>query len=302
MASLELWHAERIDTAQIWSALGAVRATLGYNPYGLPLHAPHLLNDGMVLDWVQATLLHSGAATLVPRVVAEHDLTVRDEWAPPVFLRSRAGLAAGNTHAEAVLHALYELLAHDAAAAMQEAPERHHVLDLSTVDSDDARRLLDRFASAAVAVTVYDITGDTGVAAFEVVAESHSPHVVARGRACHLDPAVALCRALAAAARERLALLTGVRDDIPVVSTATPPRSSRDTAERQPGMPTRSFADIPSRSTTSFAGDIAELCARIEARGAGPAIVVDLSRESIGLPVVRVVVPELGPDNGARAA
>jgi ribosomal protein S12 methylthiotransferase accessory factor len=287
VASLERWHAEHLDTPPSWSALSAVRAGLGYDPYALPLRTPSLLNDGMVLDWVPATLLLTGRPTMVPRACAELDLVVRDEWSPPVFLSSAVGLAAGNTNAEAVLHGLYEVICRDAVAAARSLPaaERVHV-DLASVDSDDARRLLDRFAAAGVDVTVVDITGPAGVPAFEVVAESARQS--ARGAACHLDRDVALCRALALAARERLALLTGVRDDIPLDTPRIPRRAA------SPHLaPLRRYTDIPTLGTASFAGDVAELSDRLRRCGAGPAMVVDLSRAGVGLPVVRVLVPGL---------
>jgi ribosomal protein S12 methylthiotransferase accessory factor len=296
MASLELWHAERVAAPPSWSALGAVHANLGYNPYGLPLRAHHLLNDGMVLDWVPATVLLSGRPTVVPRQCAEYDLRVREEWSPPVFAPSAAGLACGNTHAEAVLHALYEVIARDAVAAARALPMADLVhIDLATIDSDDARRLLDRLVAAGIAVTVLDLTGPTGVPTFEVVADSPAQAAPARGAAAHLDREVALCRALAAAARERLALITGVRDDIPVVGSEEPSRRApAATAERGGGLGrTRRYADVPTLSTASFAGDVAEVADRVRRAGAGPVLVVDLSRESVGLPAVRVVVPGL---------
>jgi len=291
MASLELWHAEHVEAPPSWSAVGAVRASLGYNPYDLPLRPLHLLNDGMVLDWVPATLLRTGRPTMVPRACAEFDLTLREEWSPPVFAQSRAGLAAGNTHAEAVLHALFEVLAHDAVAAARALPPAERVqVDVDSVDSDEPRRLLDRLAAAGVEVTVFDVTGTAGVAAFEVIAESVSPRIRARGAACHLDRSVALCRALAMAARERMAQVSGARDDLPVVA---PYRDPATVAGTVPTPRRRDYTDIPSRSTASFAGDVAEVSERIHRGGAGPALVVDLSRESVGLPVVRVIVAGL---------
>jgi len=296
MAALELWHAERMDTPPHWSAVAEVRATLGYNPYALPLRTPHLLNDGMVLDWVPARLLDSGRSTLVPRACVECDLTLRDEWSPPLFAQTSAGVAAGNTHAEAVLHALYEVLARDAVAASRALPAEQRVrVDVDGVDSDDARRLLDRLAAAGLRVTVFDATGRTGVPCFEVVTESRSPRLVARGAACHLDRSVALCRALAAAARERMALVTGVRDDLPVAVD----RGDRDTEAPPAEGPRRAWSAIPSHGTASFAGDVADIGNRLRRDGAGPALVVDLERPEVGLPVVRVVVPGLRHTDGA---
>src|SRR5581483_6171841 len=149
-------------------------------------------NDGMVLDWVPATVMSTARSTMVPRALVDHDLRVREEWAPPVFDASRDGLAAGNTHAEAVLHGLLEVVGRDCVARAHAAGAAPR-LDTSSVDGDDARRLLDRFAAAGVAVRIHDVTGPTEVPAFEVT-------LVAPG----------------AAARERLARISGARDDLPL--------------------------------------------------------------------------------------
>ena len=291
MASLELWHAERVDAPPSWSAVGAVRANLGYNPYALPLREHHMLNDGMVLDWVPATVLRTGRPTSVPRHCVELDLRVREEWSPPVFAQSAAGLAVGNTHAEAVLHALYELLARDSVAAAGALPATRRIpVDPSTVDDPDCRRLLDRLAAAGATVTILDVTGPTGVPAFEVLADAPAQPAPARAAAAHLDRDRALQRALANAARERMALVTGVRDDLPTAEAVAPRRRS---AAAEVAGPLRNYQAIPTAVPTRQVGDVAELAERIRAAGVGPALVVDLARPAAGLPAVRVLVPGL---------
>jgi YcaO-like protein with predicted kinase domain len=211
-----------------------------------------------------------------------------------VFVASADGLAAGNTQAEAVLHALYEVLARDSVAAAHALGEPAEV-DPATVDCDDARRLLDRLVAAGLRVRILDTTGPTGVAAFEVVATAPGQVVAARGSACHLDRDVALCRALANAVRERMALVSGARDDVPVAgldADAVADQSAAGAAPLSPA-PRRAYADVPTLSTSNFAGDIAEVSDRIRRSGVGPVLVVDLTREEVGLPVVRVVVPGL---------
>jgi len=285
MAALELWHAEQLPQPPRWASLGEVRASLGYNPDGLALHTPNLLNDGMVLDWVAATVLATGRTTLVPRALVEHDLRVREEWAPPVFLQSRDGLAAGNTHAEAVLHGLLEVVGRDCVARAHAAGAAPR-LDAASVDADDARHMLDRLAAAGLRTVIHDVTGPTEVAAFEVTLLAPDMPPV-RAAACHLDREVALCRALCAAARERLARITGARDDLPL----DPDAACMPGLQDAPAV--RAWRDVPTVVSSTFAGDVAEVADRVRRSGAGPVLVVDLSRADVGLPVARVIVPGL---------
>jgi YcaO-like protein with predicted kinase domain len=224
----------------------------------------------------------------VPRALVEYDLRVREEWAPPVFVASRDGLAAGNAHAEAVLHGLLEVIGRDCVARAQVAGVAPR-LDTAGVDCDDARRILDRLAAAGVRVRVHDVTGPTEVPAFEVSLVAHGMPEV-RGAACHLDREVALTRALCAAVRERLVRIAGARDDLPLDPQAGAAARPRPLADA-PAV--RAWSEVPTLVSASFAGDVAELAERVRRSGAGPVLVVDMSRPDVGLPVARVIVPGL---------
>ncbi|MFY0541927.1 YcaO-like family protein [Nannocystis pusilla] len=138
-----------------------------------------------------------------------------------------------------------------------------------------------------------------------------------RPRACggygaHLDPAVALLRALTEAVQSRLTLIAGSRDDLSpkTYEAFTDPQAGADEAAAlASARPQRALG--PSLATDSFDGDLELLLARVRAAGCTSAVVVDLTRAQIGVPVARMVVPGLegrfvgmapGPRARARAA
>ena len=51
------------------------------------------------------------------------------------------------------------------------------------------------------------------------------------------------------------------------------------------------YANIPSSDTDDFLKDINNIIAALAKKGLDRVIVVDLTREEIGIPVVRVIVP-----------
>ena len=57
--------------------------------------------------------------------------------------------------------------------------------------------------------------------------------------------------------------------------------------------PQRTFAHVPSFESPSIEGDLRWMLARLRAAGIDQVIAVDLTRESIGVPVARVIVPGL---------
>ena len=93
-------------------------------------------------------------------------------------------------------------------------------LDLASVDEPDCRALLARYEAADIAVRVWNVTTDIGIAAFVCEIRDLSADDPQRadcafqGSGCHADRAIALVRALTEAAQARLTYITGIRDDL----------------------------------------------------------------------------------------
>jgi len=109
-----------------------------------------------------------------------------------------------------------------------------------------------------------------------------------------------------------MTFIAGIRDDQRSASWKEIFRSRRlegwgidsDTT----GPPTSSFTDVPSFTAPSLRGDLDWLLTRLRTAGLDHVIAVDLTKDEVGLPVIRVVVPGLeGPHDdsaytpGARA-
>ena len=116
---------------------------------------------------------------------------------------------------------------------------------------------------------------------------------------------MALLRALTEAAQARVTFISGTRDDYPVDAWEADYRRRRldvlgsdlliDTAD----PPTASFDEVPSFTAPSLKTTSTGCSPGCRATGIDQVIAVDLSKEALGLPVVRVVVPGLeGPNDG----
>jgi hypothetical protein len=101
-------------------------------------------------------------------------------------------------------------------------PERERAarrVALETVDDPACRALLDRFAAADLLTGVWETTSDIGVPAFFawIMERTDGAGGAARsaiGQGCHLEPRIALSRALTEAAQHRLTVISGARDDL----------------------------------------------------------------------------------------
>ncbi|HTJ41495.1 MAG TPA: YcaO-like family protein [Kofleriaceae bacterium] len=295
MESIECWHAERVALPKTRGTYAALKARGAIDPKTLPRRRGRLDLD-TPWAWVPGWDLARGVRVLVPDESVTLDCRFEQ---PPRLDVSSNGLASGNHVLEAITHGLCEVIERDAEARWRRARGRRRV-DLSTIDPI-SRGLIDRCARAGAAVGVWDLTSDVGVPVFgcALVADPDEPAWrplgVYWGFGCHLDPAIALVRALTEAAQTRVTYVAGSRDDFfPFdYDRATDEELTRavwdDLHDRR--GPWLDLRRVASRATPTFEGDLDVLLRALDHAGAARVIVCDLSHEAIGVPVVKVIVP-----------
>lgn len=223
------------------------------------------------------------------------------------FLAGSNGLASGNHPVEALIAAICELVERDSIALWQARGLHHHAasrLDLASVDAAECRTLLDRYDAAGIDVHAWNMTGDAGIPAFRC----RITHTAAgdplrlrgfQGAGCHLDPVVALARALTEAAQVRLTYIAGIRDDLLPEKYREPPDAAITQAlydalaERCAPV---SFTAVAGMASDDLAQDLRRLIAALAAIGIERIVAIDLSQSEIAIPVVRVVIPGLEGD------
>jgi len=124
------------------------------------------------------------------------------------------GLASGNSVAEATLHGLLEVLERDAVGMAK-------ALDLSLwMETDDLPEpfctLAAHWRALGVELSLRFVPNDFGLPCFHAVLYEGQGAVIglAEGSGLHLDPAIALARAVCEAAQSRVSHIHGGRDDV----------------------------------------------------------------------------------------
>lgn len=269
----------------------------------LPRQSPQLLPQDLPILWVEGQDLLANRSSWLPLETVTTDYTLPQPPGSGYFQATTNGLASGNSHDEALLHAVCEIVERDARTLWELAGRAGRIarrLDLATVDDPLVLELLERLARAEIAVAVWDVTTDIGLPCFVALLldlqDGTDPEL---GSGCHPSPGIALCRALTEAAQARVGFISGGRDDLLPELYAPQVRARR---AREASMwlaetgALRSFTDIPDLATTRIDEDLARVLKRIEAAGCAEVIAVDLTQPRFGIPVVRVVVPGLeGP-------
>jgi YcaO-like protein with predicted kinase domain len=307
MENIEAFMAERITRPLV---LGSVNDLRSSHPLvdvdRLPRTADSTYRPDAPLLWIEGRELLTGTPRWVPYEMVHTAYTLPRPTGTGCFIATSNGLASGNHLLEAVSHAICETVERDAATlhsvqAPRDAASRR--IDPKTVDDPGCVEALDRLDRAAMSVAIWDITSDVGIPAFTcLIAERRQPPAVsaydAEGMGCHPDRNVALLRALTEAAQSRLGHISGARDDPSGWEYAygTGEEAAPGPAADLDGEAARDFTAVPAFDGDSFDADVAWELTALRSAGISEVVLVDLTHEDFGIPVVRVIVPGLeGP-------
>ena len=286
--------------------------------------------DNMIMDFIHGFELSEGEEILVPAQLALFRYTPTPPSINPFSYYHTNGLASGNEIEEAICHALCEVIERDAIslAAMRASAIPYHILhtitstlhsagiriptnrpemfvddptifpdiDVSGIDFEPAKKLIERFKSAGIPLMVKDVTSDIGIPAFNASSIewiSHDYGYLAEGHGCHPDKRIALLRAITEVSQTRAANIQGARDDLRKTKYGENNTDDKRAWQFMHSSRTVKFSDIPTYFHRDILEDIRFILSRLAAAGLKNAIVVDLTNHDIGVPVVRVIVPGL---------
>jgi ribosomal protein S12 methylthiotransferase accessory factor len=280
----------------------------------LEIHIPMVrdYSEDLLLEWVLGFDLLTRRPTYAPLNCVVSPYTTFSGM--PLFYSSTNGLASGNTRVDALCHALCEVIERDASALAMarshvrpavaailsdmgfggaELPERAEAPPISLRGlPPPAATLVRKLQRAGLEVQLRNLTSATGIPTIGcTIAEPQGlPTVMNAHSGCgtHPDARVALTRALTEAAQTRLTCIQGGREDLPDLARtngAPPAETWYD------GGHTMSFEDIASYQHSSINDDVEFIIERMRQSGFDQVVVFDLTRDEVGIPVVRVVVP-----------
>lgn len=320
--SIEAYHAERIALPLRLATYTEIRESATVlDPMQLPRTRGSLYHPDLPILWIEGRDLLQREPVWVPYELVHFHYTLPPPTAKGCFAATTNGLASGNTLAEAISHAICEVVERDALTLSPiRGPEewRARRIDLSTVDDPACLEILARYEAAGIDVQARDITSDVGLPVFrcsiaERVPDPWRPMPAYGGTGCHPAREVALLRALTEAAQNRLTVIAGSRDDVDrgefgrFLHADTAARAQRRYAAEETGP--RAFTAVPSHAAETLEGDVDFALRRLRDVGVRRVAMVDLTRPEIGWPVVRVIIPGLegigdlpGYLHGARAA
>jgi len=300
MEAIERYVAEECDVRDVRATIGAMRGRLPCPPEAFARLLHSRLVEGTELDWTRASDLFSGDEVLVPAHLVNLDPDVVPLLSGP-WGGSSNGLASGNHVPEALCAALYECIERDAISCWRVAHQKgvtRLVIDLATITGEVIGELIEQVHRADAEVALFWCPTEIGIPTVWACLWSKSEgRGVFTGYGCHLNPEIAMVRAVTEAAQARTVYVAGARDDLLRGNFEAMRRS--DVASPDSVLANSrliSIHDIPDSATGTFHGDVAVLLGGLAAAGFDRVYAreLELGRD-FEVAVVRVVTPGLEP-------
>lgn len=304
MESIELYCAEMIDLPEI--TLSYAQLAQKYPVIALEhlhLRETSLFNVNQLEQWCLGWDIIQQTRVAVP--VQAVSMNYSRFWYQDFanlgsFEMGSNGLASGNHFLEALSSALYEVIERDAVSCHLEAfwqTNRLRRVRLETIASPLVLDLLAKFEAAQVVPILFDCTVDTEIPVYRAYLYDPSGRAPnSHGYGAHLDPEVAMLRALTEAAQTRAIVISGARDDLfhQYYTTLRIKRnSSYEASNLASNPPTIDARGRVSEATGSFEEDIEIILKKLQRGGVNQVIVFDLTPPDWDISIVRVIVPAL---------
>jgi len=278
--------------ALVESYATAIESCSVLDPKALLLSQP--FNPSSLMEWVGAYDLMSGEETFISANAVYHPYDSPGQC-QKLFLSNTNGLASGNVLEEAILHGLLEVIERDAISTAQFTRNLGKEIVLTEEDGY-LYELARKFKDAGVELRVWLVPTDTGIPTVIAAtddAKLKDPALLVMGAGSHLKPEIAVARAITEAAQSRVVQIQGAREDtdregfIRSVGYDRMKRLNWFWFEEGEKI---SLSEVQDLSRKSPAENIDVILEKLKGL-AEKVLVVDLSREEVAVPVVRVIIP-----------
>jgi thioglycine synthase len=245
------------------------------------------------INWVWGYDLLREEEILVPACAVYHPYHEDKAF---LFATHTNGIAAGNTMEEAVIHGLAEVIERDAWSIAQYTSNFTDALFIENrPENQFIIEIFKKLEEADIEIVAKDITSDIGVPVVAAFSRDlvHRRMLPIDGLGAHLDPRVAMVRALLEVTTTRALFLQkygleGMQGSPLYMSPEEDDDDPRFYAYRKKG-----FSQLEVGFSQDILLDIRSIMQRLSSRGLTRVIAVNLTREDVGIPTVRMIIPGL---------
>ena len=303
MEGFERYSAEKQDSDETIIATADEIAEKG-NPVELKsLNLPQQFEkedvNALQLEWSLTHDLISGKDYYVPSNAVFHPYTPESNIRS-LFKSNTNGLASGNILEEAILHGIFEVIERDAWSIFELTHKNYSQINLDSIESELINDTIDKFESEGIKIKLMDFTADVKIPTIAASADdtiTRDAGLLTLGIGTHLDPEVAILRALTEVAQSRATQINGAREDTVRADFAREAgyermkRINRFYFKQEETQ--IDLGDIENKSTTSINEDMEIVKNELVDNSISKILYTDLTRPELDVSVVRVIIPEM---------
>ena len=252
------------------------------------------------LEWNICHDLISGDDYYVPSNAIYHPYVLEDNSCKSLFKSNTNGLASGTSLEEAILHGMFEVIERDAWSIFELTHKNYKQIDLDSIESETVNDAISKFSENDIKIKLMDFTADVNIPTIAASADDtllKDAGLLTLGIETHLDPEVAVLRALTEVAQSRATQIHGAREDTvraDFARTAGYERMKRiNKYYFQEEDEKIRLSDIENRSTDSITKDIDIVLDELKSNEIEHVLYYDLTRPELNVNVVRVIIPTM---------
>ena len=303
MEGFERYSAEKQSSDEtICASIDEIKSKGNYiNPKSLNLPQKFKNADfnDITLEWSLSHDLISDEDYYIPSNAIFHPY-LHDNSIQSLFKSNTNGLASGNVLQEAILHGMFEVIERDAWSIFELTHKNYSQINLDSIESELVNETIDKFESEGIKIKLMDFTADVKIPTIAASADdtvTKDAGLLTLGMGTHLDPEVAILRALTEVAQSRATQINGAREDTVRADFAREAGYERmkrinkyyfKQEENQINL-----SDIENKSTTSITEDIEIVKNELISNDIKHILYTDLTRPELDISVVRVIIPEM---------
>ena len=303
MEGYERYSAEKQDSDETIIATADEIAEKGNSIELKSLNLPQQFEkedvNALQLEWSLTHDLISGKDYYVPSNAVFHPYTPESNIRS-LFKSNTNGLASGNILEEAILHGIFEVIERDAWSIFELTHKNYSQINLDSIESELINDTIDKFESEGIKIKLMDFTADVKIPTIAASADdtiTRDAGLLTLGMGTHLDPEVAILRALTEVAQSRATQINGAREDTVRADFAREAgyermkRINRFYFKQEETQ--IDLGDIENKSTTSINEDMEIVKNELVDNGISKILYTDLTRPELDVSVVRVIIPEM---------
>ncbi|MBP2201414.1 ribosomal protein S12 methylthiotransferase accessory factor [Methanococcus voltae] len=250
------------------------------------------------VEWVEGYDITNDEYVDVPSNSVFHPYEANTgKW---LFRSNTNGLASGNSYEEAVFHGILEVVERDAWSISELSRNTYRKINLQNAKNPLIHEMLLKFRKAKINVIIKDLTSEVGIPTVACISDEDvlkDPALLCMGVGCHLDPEIAVIRALTEVAQSRATQIHGARED-----TVRADLIRKVEYDRMKRIQRRWFnhkeeidiAEIKNCASYDLKTDIETVKTMLKDNGFDKIVVLNLNKATVDdVNVVRVIIPKM---------